>query len=87
LSEEHPVRADRDGESAPIWHIMKHHETYSFSDFFVALDNKGELVKRYVLDHNALSGNINVSLQDVKVTPLGVIHEHWDDRSYECSPR
>jgi glucose-1-phosphate cytidylyltransferase len=81
LSEETDIRPKpmvEVGGQPLIWHIMKHYESHGFSDFFVALGYKGEHVKRYFLDYNALSGSINVSLQDGKVTPLGAVHEHWD---------
>lgn len=60
-----------------IWHIMKHYETFGFTDFYVALGYKGEFLKRYFRDYTTLSGSITVSLQDDTVTPLDHIHEHW----------
>jgi glucose-1-phosphate cytidylyltransferase len=65
------------GDHPILWHIMKHYEAYGFSDFYVALGYKGELVKRYFLEYNALSVSMNVSLQDGKVTPLDAVHEQW----------
>ena len=61
-----------------IWHILKHYETHGFSEFYVALGYKGEFLKRYFLDYNALAGSINVSLRDGTITSLDDVHEHWD---------
>jgi glucose-1-phosphate cytidylyltransferase len=51
-----------------LWHIMKHYASYGFSNFFIALGYKGEAIKRYFLDHYALSGSftINLSTGDVQ---------------------
>jgi glucose-1-phosphate cytidylyltransferase len=61
-----------------LWHIMKQYEAFGFSDFYVALGYKGEFVKRYFLDYNALSGSINVSLRDGRLTPIDSVREHWN---------
>ena len=77
LSEETDVRPKpmvEVGGQPLIWHIMKHYEKHGSSDFFVALGYKGEFLKRYFRDYNALAGSINVSLQDGKVTPLDDVH-------------
>ena len=71
LSEETDVRPKpmvEVGGQPLIWHIMKHYATHGSSDFYVALGYKGEFLKRYFRDYNALAGSINVSLQDGKVT-------------------
>ena len=66
------------GSHPLIWHIMKHYEQHGCSEFYVALGYKGELIKRYFLDYNALSGSINVSLRDGALVQLDDVHEHWD---------
>ena len=66
LSEETDVRPKpmvEIGGQPILWHIMKHYEPFGFAEFVVALGYKGEVVKRYFLDYNALSGSINVSLR------------------------
>lgn len=81
LSEETDIRPKpmvEVGGQPIIWHIMKHYEAFGFSDFYVALGYKGEFVKRYFLDYNALSGSISVSLRDGKLAPLDAVHEHWN---------
>ncbi len=38
-----------------LWHIMKHYAHYGFNDFYIALGYKGDSIKHYFLDYNALS--------------------------------
>lgn len=81
LSEETDVRPKpmvEVGGQPLIWHIMKHYETHGCNEFYVALGYKGEFLKRYFLDYNALSGSMSVSLREGAVTPLDDVHEHWD---------
>ncbi len=61
LSEETDVRPKpmvEVGGQPLIWRFMKHDEAFASSDFYVALSYKGEFVKSYFLDFNALSGSI-----------------------------
>jgi glucose-1-phosphate cytidylyltransferase len=60
-----------------IWHIMKHYERYGLSEFCVALGYRGEILKRYFLEYNTLSGSMTVSLEDGAVRPIDRVHEHW----------
>jgi glucose-1-phosphate cytidylyltransferase len=60
-----------------LWHLMKHYDAFGFSEFFVALGYKGELVKRYFLDYVSLSGSVEISLKDGKINPLETTREHW----------
>lgn len=60
-----------------LWHLMKHYERFGFSEFFVALGYKGELVKRYFLDYVTLSGSVEISLSDGRINPLDSIRERW----------
>ena len=45
-----------------LWHIMKHYGHFGFNEFFVALGHKGEVIKRYFLDHHTLSGDLTVDI-------------------------
>jgi len=49
-----------------IWHIMKIYAAQGFKDFFLALGYKGEIIKRYFLDYNSLSGDMTINLSDGK---------------------
>jgi len=49
-----------------IWHIMKIYAAQGFTDFFLALGYKGEIIKRYFLDYHSLSGDMTINLSDGK---------------------
>jgi glucose-1-phosphate cytidylyltransferase len=81
LSEETDVRPKpmvEIGGQPLIWHIMKHYELHGCTEFYVALGYKGEFLKRYFLDYNALAGSVRISLREGAMTPLDDVHEHWD---------
>lgn len=60
-----------------LWHIMKHYAHYGFSEFFVALGYKGDIIKRYFVDYYALSSNMTVSLKSGGVEVIGGDVEDW----------
>lgn len=43
-----------------LWHIMSHYARYGFTEFVIALGYKGEIIKRYMVDHYTLSNNVTV---------------------------
>jgi glucose-1-phosphate cytidylyltransferase len=65
------------GGQPVLWHIMKHYDSFGFSEFCVALGYKGEVVKRYFLDYALLAGTMTVDLADGKVTPTERLPERW----------
>jgi glucose-1-phosphate cytidylyltransferase len=80
LAEETDIRPKPMVEIGPypiLWHIMKHYDTYGFSDFYVALGHKGETVKRYFRDYSTVAGSITVSLKDGAVSRLDDVGETW----------
>lgn len=46
-----------------LWHIMSHYAHYGFDEFVVALGYKGEMIKRYMVDYCAVSGDLTVDLR------------------------
>ena len=58
-----------------IWHIMKHYAHHGFTEFFVALGYKGEVIKRYFMDYVSLSGSMTVD--------FGTGQVHGRDRDVE----
>ncbi len=54
-----------------LWHIMAHYAHYGFDDFVIALGYKGEIIKRYMVDYCAVSGDLTVDLGAGRVT----VHE------------
>jgi glucose-1-phosphate cytidylyltransferase len=65
------------GDQPVLWHIMKHYDTFGFSEFCVALGYRGEIVKRYFLDYALLAGTMTVHLADGKITPTEGLSEQW----------
>jgi len=65
------------GEHPIVWHIMKSYASYGFSDFFLALGYKGEMIKRYFLDHYSLGGSLRVNLASGAVEDLEKDAEDW----------
>ena len=65
------------GEHPIVWHIMKSYAHYGFSDFFLALGYKGEIIKRYFLDHYSLGGSLRVNLASGRVEDLEKETENW----------
>jgi len=45
-----------------LWHIMKHYAHYGHKEFYLALGYKGEVIKRYIIDHTSLQGDLTVDL-------------------------
>jgi|SRR5579872_3923143 len=60
-----------------LWHIMKHFAAYGMTDFHIALGYKGELVKRYFIDHVMLRGNLTVDLATGRIHQQGEEREDW----------
>ena len=65
------------GEHPIVWHIMKSYARYGFTDFFLALGYKGEIIKRYFLDHYSLGGSLRVNLASGSVQDLEKDTEDW----------
>lgn len=43
-----------------LWHIMKQYAHFDFTEFYIALGYKGEVIKRYFHDFYRLNGNITI---------------------------
>lgn len=50
------------GDQPILWHIMKTYAHFGFREFIIALGYKGEMIKRYFLDHYNLSGSMTIDL-------------------------
>lgn len=60
-----------------LWHIMKHCARHGFSEFFIALGYRGELIKRYFLDYYELAGDMTISLADGPRRAHHAQRENW----------
>ena len=56
---------------------MRTYAHYGFKDFFLALGYKGEIIKRYFLDHYSLGGSLRVDLASGQVEDLEKNTEDW----------
>jgi len=60
-----------------LWHIAKLYAHFGFKEFFFALGYKGDLIKRFFLDHHTLSGDITVDLVNGSVLKGAADCEDW----------
>jgi glucose-1-phosphate cytidylyltransferase len=60
-----------------LWHIMQHYGRYGFKEFFVALGYRGEVIKRFFVEHHTLSGDITVDLASGRATVTSPAAADW----------
>src|SRR5215813_10358319 len=60
-----------------LWHITKHYSHYGFDEFFIALGYKSEIVKRFFLDYQSLSGSMTVDLSNGQMQVHNRDCEKW----------
>jgi glucose-1-phosphate cytidylyltransferase len=61
-----------------LWHIMKHYSRFGFDEFVLALGHKGDQIKRYFLDYQALGHDLTLTLSSGRAEPIGVRQsEQW----------
>lgn len=51
-----------------LWHIMSIYSSFGFKEFIVALGYKGDLIKKYFLDHFYLQSDLSIAMDDGLVT-------------------
>ncbi len=61
-----------------LWHLMKIFSQQDFSNFYVALGYRGEIIKRYFLDRYTLNGSLRVNLSDGSVSHYEKQSENWE---------
>lgn len=49
-----------------LWHIMKIYSHYGFKDFILCLGYKGEMIKEYFLNYEAMNNDFTISLGNRK---------------------
>ncbi|MFO1498043.1 MAG: glucose-1-phosphate cytidylyltransferase [Verrucomicrobiota bacterium] len=60
-----------------LWHIMNIFATNGITEFIVALGYKGEMVKQYFLNFNALNSDVSVDLSTGNTTIHRRKHPDW----------
>ncbi|MFT5049984.1 MAG: glucose-1-phosphate cytidylyltransferase [Chlamydiales bacterium] len=59
-------------------HIMRRYAKFGYHDFAIALGFKGEVIKRYIIDHGSLSGYVKVDFKTGEVSSDESPHENWE---------
>jgi glucose-1-phosphate cytidylyltransferase len=65
------------GDYPILWHIMKHYTCYGFTEFVIALGYKGEVIKRFILEHTTLHGSFSIDMKAGKVIARKEVPEKW----------
>jgi len=60
-----------------LWHIMRIYAEQQFDEFVIALGYKGEAIKRYFFDYQALRGSLTIDLATRHVTPHDRQPDSW----------
>ena len=60
-----------------LWHIMRIYTEQQINEFVVALGYKGEVIKRYFFDYQALRGSLTIDLTMRRVTPHDQLPDTW----------
>ena len=57
-----------------LWHIMKSYAKFGYTDFYLALGYKAEMVKEYFINYRSLNSDFTVELE------TGKIISHYSDK-------
>lgn len=68
------------GDRPILWHIMKTYAAFGVTDFILALGYKGEMIKDFFLNYEALVSDFTVELGSRSITPLNGAHDEADWR-------
>lgn len=60
-----------------LWHIMKIYAQQGFNEFVVALGYKGDVIKRYFFEFQALSGSLTIDLATGKIASHARPVDNW----------
>ena len=80
LSEETEVRPKpmvEVGGRPILWHIMKYYSHFGFTEFYLALGYKGEVIKNYFLNYHTLSRSLTIDLATGTTSWLDGKSEKW----------
>jgi glucose-1-phosphate cytidylyltransferase len=68
------------GDRPILWHIMKTYAAFGVTDFILALGYKGEMIKDFFLNYEALVSDFTIDLGAKSITPLDATHDEADWR-------
>jgi glucose-1-phosphate cytidylyltransferase len=60
-----------------LWHIMKIYAHFGFSEFFIALGYKGELIKDFFMKYHFLSNSLTVDIKSGEIIEHGANKDNW----------
>ncbi len=60
-----------------LWHIMKIYSYYGFNEFILALGYKGDMIKRYFLNYEAMNNDFTIDLKSKTLTYHDNTTEDW----------
>jgi glucose-1-phosphate cytidylyltransferase len=55
------------GNRPVLWHIMKTYSYYGYNEFVIALGVKGQVIKEYFYDFEALNNDFTINLKDSSI--------------------
>ena len=62
-----------------LWHIMKIYSHYSFNEFVICLGYRGNMIKQYFLDYEAMNNDFTINLGDSREITY---HGNHDERDF-----
>ncbi|MBI2437200.1 MAG: glucose-1-phosphate cytidylyltransferase [Lentisphaerae bacterium] len=65
------------GSHPIIWHIMKRYAHFGFTEFFIALGYKGDLIKHFFMDYHFLRDNLTIHLSRGKIEKHAAAGDDW----------
>ncbi|MBU1152813.1 glucose-1-phosphate cytidylyltransferase [bacterium] len=66
------------GDKPILWHIMKNYAHYGFKEFILCLGYKGEMIKGYFYNYEALNNDFTIELGDNKNIEIHRSHSEKD---------
>ena len=61
-----------------IEHIMEIYSKYGYSDFYLALGYKSEVIKEYFYNYGIINSNFKINLKNGHVTPFDELKRNWN---------
>jgi glucose-1-phosphate cytidylyltransferase len=60
-----------------LWHIMNYYAAFNHREFVIALGYKGEVIKRYMLEHTYRHQDLSIDFRNGRVTAHGASMQDW----------
>jgi len=77
-TEYRPKPMVRIGDKPILWHIMKIYAHYGFKDFIICLGYKGDMIKEYFLNYEAMSNDFTIPLGNYNNIQIHSNHQERD---------